>query len=89
MLKNYFKKLFNWEPNGSLKIIFPDNTDYVIGSFNSNLTIKLNNYRIIWNYFTSGPNAFGDCYVNGDIECSDLTEFFIFYLRNKEKFDKK
>ena len=88
MLKNYFKKLFNWEPNGSLKIIFPDNTDYVIGSVNSDLTIKLNNYRIVWNYFTSGPNAFGDCYVNGDIECSDLTQFFIFYLRNKQKFDK-
>ncbi len=88
MLKSYFKKLFNWEPNGSLKIIFPDNTDYVIGSVNSDLTIKLNNYRIVWNYFTSGPNAFGDCYVNGDIECSDLTQFFIFYLRNKQKFDK-
>ena len=75
MLKNYFKKLFNWEPNGSLKIIFPDNTDYVIGSINSDLTIKLNNYRIVWNYFTSGPNAFGDCYVNGDIECSDPVSY--------------
>lgn len=88
MIKNYFKKLFNFEPNGSLKIIFPDNTYYVIGSTKSDLTIKLNNYKIIWSYFTSGPNAFGDCYVNGDIECSDLTQFFVFYLRNKEKFDK-
>jgi len=88
MIKNYFKKLFNWVPNGSLRIIFPDNTDYVIGSNKSDLSIKLNNYRIIWNYFTSGPNAFGDCYVNGDIECSDLTQFFVFYLRNKEKFDQ-
>ncbi len=88
MIKKYFKKLFNWEPNGSLRIIFPDNTDHIIGSDNSELTIKLNNYKIIWNYFTSGPNAFGDCYVNGDIECSDLKQFFIFYLRNKEKFDQ-
>ena len=82
-----FIALFTYSPDDP-NFIFPDNTDYVIGSINSDLTIKLNNYRIVWNYFTSGPNAFGDCYVNGDIECSDLTEFFIFYLRNKEKFDK-
>jgi len=87
-MKKYILKLFDWKPVGAIKLIFPDKSYYLFGSENSSLEIKFNNYKIIRNYFLSGPNAFGDCYINGDVECSNLTDFFIFYLRNKENFDK-
>jgi len=87
MMKKYIKKLFSWEPKGSIRIIFPDGSEHLLGSEETDLYMKFNNYKIVWNFFTSRANAFSDCYVNGDIECSDLTSFFIFYLRNKENFD--
>lgn len=87
-MKKYILKLFDWKPVGSIKLIFPDKSYFLFGSENTSLEIKFNNYKIVRNYFLSGPNAFGDSYVNGDVECSNLTDFFIFYLRNKENFDK-
>ena len=87
-MKKYILKLFDWKPVGSIKLIFPDKSYFLFGSEHSSLEIKFNNYKIVSSYFLSGPNAFGDCYVNGDVECSNLTDFFIFYLRNKENFDK-
>tara|TARA_Y100000590_G_scaffold364139_1_gene422250 strand:- start:11812 stop:12942 length:1131 start_codon:yes stop_codon:yes gene_type:complete len=78
----------NWTPFGSVYIYFPDGTKFLFGDTKTDLYIKIKNYKLLWNYLLSGPNAFGDCYVNGDIECSNLTDFFIFYLNNKEQLDK-
>ena len=75
MIKKYIKKLFSWEPEGSIRIIFPDGSEHLLGSEETDLYMKFNNYKIVWNFFTSRANAFSDCYVNGDIECSDLTSF--------------
>ncbi|MDG2187554.1 MAG: cyclopropane-fatty-acyl-phospholipid synthase [Hyphomicrobiales bacterium] len=87
-MKKYILKLFDWRPEGSINLIFPDKSHYLIGSEATPLEIKFNNYKIVRNYFLSGPNAFGDCFINGDIECNNLTDFFIFYIRNKKNFDR-
>ena len=46
MMKKYIKELFSWEPEGSIRIIFPDGSEYLLGSEETDLYMKFNNYKI-------------------------------------------
>ena len=41
-MKKYILKLFDWRPEGSINLIFPDKSHYLIGSEATPLEIKFN-----------------------------------------------
>lgn len=71
---------------GSIVLVLPDGRAIMIGSSKSGTEtpiLQLKNYKLIFSCLRRGGLGFGDSYVNGDIECSDVVKVLQFYLINK------
>ncbi len=49
--------------------------------------LKLHNYGVITRALGRGSIGFAEAYVDGDIDCSDLTGLLRFFLRNRARFE--
>ncbi len=74
---------------GQIAVTLPDGHQLLLGqktpgSHNADLTI--NSYKVLAKSIRRGSVGFGEAYVAGDIESSDLVSLFRFFLRNRGAF---
>jgi cyclopropane-fatty-acyl-phospholipid synthase len=74
---------------GQLTLTLPDGHQLVLGQkstdgFDADLTI--NSYRVLEKCIRRGSVGFGEAYMAGDVDCSDLVSLFRFFLINRGAF---
>ncbi len=74
---------------GQITVTLPDGHELVLGQksthgFDADLTI--NSYRVLEKCIRRGSVGFGEAYMAGDIDCSDLVSLFRFFLINRGAF---
>ncbi|NNJ77300.1 MAG: class I SAM-dependent methyltransferase [Anderseniella sp.] len=74
---------------GQLTLTLPDGHQLVLGQksadgFDADLTI--NSYRVLEKSIRRGTVGFGEAYMAGDVDCSDLVALFRFFLINRSAF---
>lgn len=85
------QKLLSEQLDGALTIVLPNGHAISIGSDVSTLSapiLKLNDYRVLRQALRRGGLAFGEAYISGGVECSDLDGVLRFYLRNRQTLDR-
>jgi len=77
-------KILSSLPNGSLRLINPDNSEHFFSGKNKGFDaqIKINNFKIFRKVCFGGSIGFGDSYVDGDFESSDLSSLIGYFLSN-------
>ncbi len=85
LVKGGGQRLLRWQPQGSVLIELPNGHQVRFGHADGGDEpfLKLNNYAAITRSLRRGPIGFADAYLDGDVECSDLTGLFLFFLRNR------
>ena len=81
-----------WLPKsfkGSLQLTLPSGRKVMLGEPGNgpDATLKLHNYKVILAGIRRGQLGFFEHYLAGDIESSDSTQFFRFYLQNRSGLD--
>ncbi|MEO9874168.1 MAG: cyclopropane-fatty-acyl-phospholipid synthase family protein [Anderseniella sp.] len=74
---------------GQITVTLPDGHQLVLGQkstdgFDADLTI--NSYRVLEKSIRRGTVGFGEAYVAGDVDCTDLVALFRFFLINRSAF---
>ncbi len=89
IIVNIGKRFLPKEITGSLTLILPSGQTVVIGTQGENISadLKLNNFKVIWASVKRAQLGFFDSYLNGDVESSDPTKLFKFYLNNRTALD--
>ncbi len=82
-----------WLPSdivGSLELTLPSGRKLMIGRRGTGIDadLTLRNFKVIWASIHRAQLGFFERYMAGDIESSDPTKFFKFYLQNRDGFDK-
>jgi cyclopropane-fatty-acyl-phospholipid synthase len=74
---------------GSLHLTLPSGQHMVIGTPGSEVAadLKLNNFKVIWASVRRAQLGFFESYLSGDIESTDPTKLFKFYLINRAALD--
>ena len=69
------RNLLRWHPVGSLLVRLPCGEEIRFGSkTNDNEPLlKLNNYNVLTKSIRRGTIGFAEAYIDGDIDCEDLT----------------
>ena len=84
------KRLLPSNLKGSLDLTLPSGQQVVLGDpggkLGADLTLK--NFKVIWASIRRAQLGFFESYLAGDIESSDPTRFFKFYLDNRATLDK-
>jgi cyclopropane-fatty-acyl-phospholipid synthase len=75
---------------GSLDITLPSGNTVTLGQKGTGLEadLTLKNFKVIWASIRRAQLGFFERYMAGDVESSDPTAFFKFYLQNREGLDK-
>ena len=75
---------------GSLELTLPSGKVILLGKrgtgFDANLTLQ--NFKVVWASVARGQLGFFERYMAGDVESTDPTTLFRFYLQNREAMDK-
>ncbi len=74
---------------GQLRLTLPDGHQLVLGQTSSggfDAELKVNSYRVLQKCIRRGTVGFGEAYMAGDIDCSDLVALFRFFLINRSTF---
>lgn len=75
---------------GSLEITLPSGKQVLLGKlgegFAADLTLR--NFKVIWASIRRAQLGFFESYMAGDIDSSDPTKFFKFYLNNRAALDR-
>ena len=84
------RKLIGTPEKGALTVIFPNSRTRTIGDAGSGLhaVLKLNNFKVLRETMRRGAVGFAAAYINGDVDCPDLTALFRFFLQNQSTFDR-
>ena len=74
---------------GSLELVLPSGQRFLLGNkgegVDANLTFR--NFKVVWASVRRGQLGFFERYMAGDVESTDPTAFFRFYLRNRAGLD--
>ena len=84
------KRLLPSNLKGSLDLTLPSGQQVVLGDTGgkSGADLTLKNFKVIWASIRRAQLGFFESYLAGDIESSDPTRFFKFYLDNRATLDK-
>ena len=84
------KRLLPATLKGSLQLTLPSGKQILIGTpgegFAADLTLR--NFKVIWASVRRAQLGFFESYLAGDVESSDPTKFFKFYLKNRAVLDR-
>src|SRR6185503_10237512 len=84
------KRLLPATLKGSLQLTLPSGKQILIGApgggFEADLTLR--NFKVIWASVRRAQLGFFESYLAGDVESSDPTNFFKFYLKNRAALDR-
>lgn len=82
--------MLRWEAAGSVLLELPSGRRVRFGPSRapSEPLLKLHNYHVIANAARRGSIGFAEAYMDGDIECSDLTALFRFFVQNRDRFER-
>ena len=84
------KRLLPATLKGSLQLTLPSGKQILIGTpgegFAADLTLR--NFKVIWASVRRAQLGFFESYMAGDVESSDPTKFFKFYLKNRAALDR-
>ena len=84
------KRLLPATLKGSLQLTLPSGKQILIGApgegFAADLTLR--NFKVIWASIRRAQLGFFESYLAGDVESSDPTKFFKFYLKNRAALDR-
>jgi len=74
---------------GAVTVVFPNGRTRTVGnpSTGEHTVLKLKNFKVLGEAMRRGTVGFAAAYMNGDIECDDLTALFRFFLQNRDMFD--
>ena len=74
-IKSKGRRLLDWEPDGAVLAELPSGRQVRFGraGVEPEALLKLHNYRVIARSLGRGSIGFAESYVDGDIDCSDLT----------------
>jgi cyclopropane-fatty-acyl-phospholipid synthase len=83
------KKLFPSHIKGSLTLTLPSGQKLVLGNPSEGYAADLtfHNFKVIWASIKRAQLGFFECYMAGDVESSDPTLLFKFYLANRNALD--
>lgn len=83
-------RLFPKALDGSLSITLPSGREVTLGDPAKGVTadLRLNNFKVIWASIRRAHLGFFESYMAGDVESSDPTALFRFYLHNREALDR-
>ncbi len=84
------KRLLPKSFTGSLELTMPSGRRVLLGEKGSGpeADLVLRNFNVVWASIRRGQLGFFERYLAGDVECSDPTAFFRFYLQNRGGLDK-
>jgi cyclopropane-fatty-acyl-phospholipid synthase len=84
------KRLMPGNIVGSLELTLPSGRKLLLGQRGTGIDadLTLRNFKVIWASIRRAQLGFFDRYMAGDVESSDPTKFFKFYLRNRNGLDK-
>ena len=90
IIKSTGRRLLSWEPIGSVLVELPNEQRIRFGSQSGDTEpfLKLHNFGVISKALRRGAIGFAEAYLEGDIDCSDLTGLFQFFIRNRNHLDK-
>ena len=84
------KRLLPATLKGSLQLTLPSGKQILIGTpgegFAADLTLR--NFKVVWASIRRAQLGFFESYLAGDVESSDPTKFFKFYLKNRAALDR-
>jgi cyclopropane-fatty-acyl-phospholipid synthase len=84
------RRLLPKDVKGSLELTLPSGKIILLGKhgtgFDARLTLK--NYKVVWASVKRGQLGFFECYMAGDVDSSDPTTLFRFYLQNRDAMDR-
>ncbi len=84
------RRLLPKDVKGSLALTLPSGQTIMLGrpgtGFDADL--KLHNYKVVWASVKRGQLGFFERYMSGDLESSDSTTLFRFYLQNRNAMDR-
>ena len=84
------RQLLAWKPAGALLVELPSGARVRFGEATADdeVYLKLNSYRVLAKALKSGSIGFAEAYMDGDIDCPDLTALVGFFLRNRRQFER-
>jgi cyclopropane-fatty-acyl-phospholipid synthase len=89
LVVNIGKRLLPKDIKGSLTLTLPSGRQVVVGKPGEEISadLTLNNFKVIWASVRRAQLGFFESYLAGDIESSDPTRLFKFYLSNRAALD--
>ena len=83
------QRMLRWKPAGSILLELPNCQRLRFGSQSGGPepVLKLNNYGVISKSLRRGGIGFAEAYIDGDFDCSDLTDVFRFFVRNRDRLE--
>lgn len=89
MIVAFGRRLMPRDVTGSLTLTLPSGQQVVIGEPGSgtDAELTLRNYKVIWASIRRAQLGFFDCFMAGDVDSSDPTRLFKFYLQNRTVLD--
>jgi cyclopropane-fatty-acyl-phospholipid synthase len=84
------RKVFPKQVKGSLTVTLPSGRVISVGEKHSGFDadLKLKNFSVVWASVRRGELGFFESYMAGDLESSNATNLFRFYLQNRRDLDK-
>ncbi len=83
------RRMLRWNPAGSILLELPNGQRIRFGAQSGarEPVLKLNNYGVIAKSLRRGGVGFAEAFIDGDFDCSDLTDVFRFFVRNRDRLD--
>lgn len=89
LIVSFGKRLLPKTTKGSLTLTLPSGRRITLGTAGEEISadLTLNNFKVIWASVKRAQLGFFESYLAGDIESSDPTKLFKFYLSNRAALD--
>ncbi|MDH3579819.1 MAG: cyclopropane-fatty-acyl-phospholipid synthase family protein [Hyphomicrobiales bacterium] len=90
IVKGGARRLLKWRPEGSVTVQLPTGQKIRFGQpgQTAEAELRLHNYGLLAKALRRGTIGVADAYIDGDVECPDLTALFRFFLTNVDKFEQ-
>lgn len=74
---------------GHLKLVLPDRSERSFGAPGTApaVTVRLRDYQFFWRVLRDGEIGFGESYMHGEWDASDLTQLIELFLANRHVFE--
>lgn len=84
--KRFFEEFLNDAAGGSIEVVYPDGTSFRVGGQEaiSRPVLYIHSHKFFSQLAARGDIALGECYAEGVVDSSDLTEVLKFFARNLE-----